>query len=171
MRFFTRSAQPVRKNHTVMPSTNLLDGIVPNHVWHLTEPSSFATGFFSNRRTSRPHRLSGIELEIIEGQRAAALLLVIMTFVHDTRPVPSAESAPGHGAGLTRRPDQFQHPRRMRLTDRISRNRGLSNGYRPGAVSAVFSSHESALSEYRWLLRYHRRKIRRRSQDVLRNFW
>jgi hypothetical protein len=44
MRFFTRSAQPVRKNHTVMPSTNLLDGIVPNHVWHLAEPSSFATG-------------------------------------------------------------------------------------------------------------------------------
>ena len=76
------------------------------------------------------HRLSGIELEIIEGQRAAALLLVVMTFVHDTRPVPSAESAPGHGAGLTRRPDQFQNPCRMRLTDRISRNRGLSNGYR-----------------------------------------
>ena|SRR2546422_11563935 len=41
MRFFTRSAQPVRKNHTVMPSTNLLDGIVPNHVWHLTEPLMF----------------------------------------------------------------------------------------------------------------------------------
>jgi hypothetical protein len=76
------------------------------------------------------HRLSAIELEIIEGQRAAALLLVIMTFVHDTRPVPSVESAPGHGAGLTRRPDQFQNPHRMRLTDRISRNRGLSNGYR-----------------------------------------
>ena len=36
MRFFTRSAQPVRKNHTVMPSTNSSGGIVPNHVWHLT---------------------------------------------------------------------------------------------------------------------------------------
>ena len=54
MRFFTRSAQPVRKNRTVMPSTNLSDGTVPNHVWHLTELSSFAIGSFSNRRTLRP---------------------------------------------------------------------------------------------------------------------
>jgi len=50
MRFFTRSAQPVRKNHTVLPSTNLSDGIVPNHVWHLTELSSFAIGFFLEQK-------------------------------------------------------------------------------------------------------------------------
>jgi hypothetical protein len=33
---------------------DLSDGTVPNHVWHLTELSSFATGSFSNRRTLRP---------------------------------------------------------------------------------------------------------------------
>jgi integrase len=37
-----------------MPSTNLSDGSVPNHVWHLTELSSFAIGSFSNRRALRP---------------------------------------------------------------------------------------------------------------------
>jgi hypothetical protein len=56
MRFFTRSARPVRKNHTVTPSTNLSGGTVPNHVWHLTGRSSSGTGSFSNRRTSRPPR-------------------------------------------------------------------------------------------------------------------
>jgi Phage integrase family len=56
MRFFTRSARPVRKNHTVTPSTNLSGGTVPNHAWHLTGRSSSGTGSFSNRRTSRPPR-------------------------------------------------------------------------------------------------------------------
>jgi hypothetical protein len=51
---FTRSAQPVRKNHMAMPSTNSSDGTVPNPAWHLTELSFFATGSFSNRRTLRP---------------------------------------------------------------------------------------------------------------------
>jgi hypothetical protein len=51
MRFFIRSAQPVHKNRTAMPSTNSSDGTVPNHVWHLTELSSFATGSFSTKRT------------------------------------------------------------------------------------------------------------------------
>ena len=54
MRFFTRSVQPVRKNHMTMPSTNLSDGTVPNHAWHLTESSSFAIDSFSNRRALRP---------------------------------------------------------------------------------------------------------------------
>jgi len=36
------------------PSTNSLDGTVPNRAWHLTELSSSATGSFSNRRTLRP---------------------------------------------------------------------------------------------------------------------
>jgi hypothetical protein len=43
MRFSTRSAQRVRNNHTVMPSTSLSDGIVPNRVFHSTELLSFAT--------------------------------------------------------------------------------------------------------------------------------
>jgi hypothetical protein len=37
MRFFTRSAQLVRKSHTVMRWTNLLGGIAPNRVWPSTE--------------------------------------------------------------------------------------------------------------------------------------
>jgi hypothetical protein len=53
-RFFTRSAQRVRKNHTVMPTTSLSGGIAPNRVFHLTELSSFATGSFSNKRTLHP---------------------------------------------------------------------------------------------------------------------
>ncbi len=40
MRFLTRLARPVRKNHTVTPSTNLSGGTVPNHVLHLTGRSS-----------------------------------------------------------------------------------------------------------------------------------
>jgi hypothetical protein len=32
MRFFTRSARPVRKNHTVTPSTNLSGGTVPKTI-------------------------------------------------------------------------------------------------------------------------------------------
>jgi hypothetical protein len=36
-------AQRVRKNHTVMPSTNLSGGIAPNRVFHSTELLSFAT--------------------------------------------------------------------------------------------------------------------------------
>ena len=54
MRFFTRSARPVRKNHTVTPSTNLSGGPVPNHVWHLTGRLSSGTGSFSNWRWMRP---------------------------------------------------------------------------------------------------------------------
>ena len=46
MRFFTRLQRPVRKNHTVMPSTNSSRGTVPNHVWPLTELSSFANWAF-----------------------------------------------------------------------------------------------------------------------------
>src|SRR5450631_3304358 len=56
MRFSTHSAQRARKNHRVMPSTSLSGGIAPNRVFHSTELLSFATGFFSNRKTSRPPR-------------------------------------------------------------------------------------------------------------------
>jgi hypothetical protein len=54
MRFFTRSAQRARKNHTGMQSRSLSGGIAPNRVFHSTEQSSFAIGSFSNRRTWRP---------------------------------------------------------------------------------------------------------------------
>ena len=41
-----------RKNHTAMPSTNSSGGTVRNRVWHLTEPSSFATDSSSKASTS-----------------------------------------------------------------------------------------------------------------------
>jgi len=38
MRFFTRSQRPVRKNHTVMQSTNSSGGTVPNRIWPNRRP-------------------------------------------------------------------------------------------------------------------------------------
>ena len=58
MRFFTRPEQSVRNNHAVMPSTNSSGGTVPNHVWRLTEPSSFVIGSFSNRRIFAPSTIN-----------------------------------------------------------------------------------------------------------------
>ena len=49
MRFFTRSRRPVRKNPTLMPSTNSSAGTVPNRVWPSTEPLSFATSFLEQK--------------------------------------------------------------------------------------------------------------------------
>ena len=65
-----------------------------------------------------------------EGQRSAALLMVIVMLVYDPRPVPFPESAPAHSAGPTRDTDQLERPRRLRLACNISRNRALPNGYR-----------------------------------------
>ena len=65
-----------------------------------------------------------------EGQRSAALLMVIVMLVHDPRPVPFPESAPAHSAGPTGGTDQVERPRGMRLVCNISSNSGLSNGHR-----------------------------------------
>jgi len=73
MRFFAHSARPVRKNHTVMLSTNSSDGIVPNRAWPLTELSSFATGSFSNRRTWRPQPSSWAKRAVDEWSTAAGI--------------------------------------------------------------------------------------------------
>src|ERR1700722_5577005 len=73
MRFFAHSARPVRKNHTVMLSTNSSDGIVPNRAWPLTELSSFATGSFSNRRTWRPQPSSWAKRAVDECTTAAGI--------------------------------------------------------------------------------------------------
>jgi site-specific recombinase XerC len=55
MRFSTRSAQPVHKNHTVMPSTSLSGGIIAsNRVFHSTELLSFATRFFLEQKNLAP---------------------------------------------------------------------------------------------------------------------
>src|SRR6267143_1699193 len=65
-----------------------------------------------------------------EGQRSAALLMVIVMLVHDPRPVPFPQSAPAHSAGRTGGTDQVERPRGMRLVCNISSNSGLSNGHR-----------------------------------------
>jgi len=53
MRFFTHSVQRVRKNHTVMPSTNLSGAIPPNQDRASIAVWFFVTGPFSNRKTLR----------------------------------------------------------------------------------------------------------------------
>src|ERR1700730_1334772 len=70
-----------------------------------------------------------METEVIGGQRSAALLLVIVMFVHYARPVPFPEGAPAQSAGSARHPDQVECPRGMRLICSVSRNRALSNRY------------------------------------------
>src|ERR1017187_997143 len=59
MQFFTRSERPVRKNHTVTPSTNLSGGTVPNHVLHLTGRSSSGTGLLSPDLAAGIRRVKG----------------------------------------------------------------------------------------------------------------
>ena len=67
MLFFTRSAQPARKNHTVMPSTNLSDGTVLNLVWHL--PSTI------NVRLAAVRRLQKLWWTRFAGRRVANVVL------------------------------------------------------------------------------------------------
>src|ERR1700756_5967427 len=58
MRFFTHSAQPVRKNHTAMPSTNSSDGIVPNRVGPLTETVILRYRFFLEQKNLAPSTIN-----------------------------------------------------------------------------------------------------------------
>jgi len=71
-----------------------------------------------------------IETKVIGGQRSAALPMVIVMLVRYTRPLPFPESAPAQSAGSAGHPDQVECPRGMPLVCSVSRNRGLSNGYR-----------------------------------------
>src|SRR5882762_6740709 len=71
-----------------------------------------------------------VETQVIGSQGAAVLLLVIVMLVHYLRPVPFPEGPPGHRASPAGHADQVERPCGMRLARNISRNRGLSNGYR-----------------------------------------
>jgi len=88
-------------------------------------PTSHATGgrlaHVPSRRTSdNPNTLRGpfepygridhTETEVIERQRAANQLLVIVTLQHDAGPLPFPECAPLQSTGSTGRPDQFKPP-------------------------------------------------------------
>src|SRR5260370_26243311 len=70
-----------------------------------------------------------IETQVIQGERSADLLLVVVMLVHYARPMPFAKDAPLESAGRTGHLNQLHGPCRMRLHGNISRNRGLSNGY------------------------------------------
>jgi hypothetical protein len=72
----------------------------------------------------------GIKPEVIESQGTTALLRVIVAFEHYARLAPLPEGAPAQSAGFTGHSDQVECPGRMHLPCGISRNRGLTNGYR-----------------------------------------
>src|SRR5208282_192459 len=58
MRFFTLSAQPVRKNHTVMRSTNLSGGIAPNRVWPFNRTVVLRYRFFLEQKNLAPSTIN-----------------------------------------------------------------------------------------------------------------
>jgi hypothetical protein len=47
---FSRSARPVRKNHTATPSTNSSGSTVPNYDWHLTGRVMLRYRFFVEQK-------------------------------------------------------------------------------------------------------------------------
>lgn len=51
--------------------------------------------------------MSSLEVQIVEAQRAAGLLMVIVMLVNHERSLPPPEGAPGQGAGLTGHADQL----------------------------------------------------------------
>src|SRR5260370_25751777 len=67
------------------------------------------------RAAETPQELSRFELEVIQGEWAAALLMIIVTLVPYTRSVPFPQGAPAQSAGCTGHSDQIESPRRMRL--------------------------------------------------------
>ena len=58
MRFFTRSQRPVRKNHTVMPSTNLSGGIAPNRVFAFNRTVVLRYRFFLEQKNLAPSTIN-----------------------------------------------------------------------------------------------------------------
>src|SRR6266581_4914470 len=69
-------------------------------------------------------RLDHVETQVVERQRLATSLLVIVMLVHHARPVPFPESAPVQRAGFTGHTDNLECPGRMYLVRSIARNRG-----------------------------------------------
>jgi hypothetical protein len=84
-----------------------------------------------DRASGRASKAGGrrIETQILGSEGPAALLVVIVIFVHDARTIPFPEGAPTHGARLAGYTDEFERPRGMSLVCGISRHHCLSNGY------------------------------------------
>src|SRR5215471_20088804 len=75
-------------------------------------------------------RADYVETQVVERQRLATSLEVIVMLVHHARPVPFSESAPIQRAGFTGHTSNIECPGRMYLVRSIARNRGLFNRYR-----------------------------------------
>ena|SRR6516164_8516816 len=75
-------------------------------------------------------RADHAETQVVERQRLATSLEVIVMLVHDARPVPFSESAPIQHAGFPGYTGDMECPGRMYLVRSIARKRGLLNGYR-----------------------------------------
>src|SRR5215470_15521030 len=100
-----------------------------------TDRSQVATNATATDRLSptplKPRaRADHVETQVVERQRFATSLQVIVMLVHYARPVPFSESAPVQRAGLTGHTGNIECPGRMCLVRSITRNRGLFNRYR-----------------------------------------
>src|SRR5437667_12529058 len=100
-----------------------------------TDRSQVAINGTATDRLSLPplkprDRLDHVETQVVERQRLATSLLVIVMLVHHARPVPFPESAPGQRAGFTGHTDNLECPARMYLVRCIARHPSLSIAYR-----------------------------------------
>src|SRR5215472_4612110 len=75
-------------------------------------------------------RADHVETQVVERQRLATSLEVIVMLVHHARLVPFSERAPVQRAGFTGHTGNIECPGRMYLVRGIARNRGLFDGYR-----------------------------------------
>ncbi len=111
-----------------------LDGAERFHVaQETTRPSRSVDPALSRSSSRVSKRTAQIETEVVERQRITIAFVIIMMLIHNARPAPFPESAPAKRTGLTRRPNQIECPRGMRLSGGISWYRGLSNGQRETA--------------------------------------
>src|SRR5215469_3047681 len=76
------------------------------------------------------NRADHVETQVVERQRLATSLEVIVMLVHHARSVPFSESTPVQRAGFTGHTGNIECPGRMYLVRSIAWNRGLFNGYR-----------------------------------------
>src|SRR5215467_12204771 len=100
-----------------------------------TDRSQVATNAIVMDRLSPPalkprDRADHVETQVVERQRLATSLEIIVMLVHHARPVPFSESAPIQRAGFTGLTGNIERPGRMYLVRSIARNRGFFNGYR-----------------------------------------
>src|SRR5215475_10054236 len=75
-------------------------------------------------------RTDHVEAQVVERQRFATSLEVVVMLVHHARPAPFSESAPIQRAGFTGYTGNIERPGRMCLVRSIARNCRLFNGYR-----------------------------------------